>query len=155
MFNYFCKHVQKIYCVQRLLCSLSHWQDLLRAHFKFHIILVGNVEELLKKLDTICFTYQHVDCLYTLFKYRFSGKLIEKSGQVFDNAQRAVDFNHRNKRLDRMPSIAKKRLLRKRLKKHLFSSFQKTKTTQTIGSVFAEKIENVKKAKFELELKKL
>ena len=73
---------------------------------KYHILLLGNVEELLKKLDTFCFTYQHVNCLYTLFKYRFSGKVIAKSGQVFDNVQRAVDFNHRNKGVDRMPSIA-------------------------------------------------
>ena len=62
---------------------------------KYHILLLGNVEELLKKLDTFCFTYQHVDCLYTLFKYRFSGKVFAKSGQVFDNVQRAVDFNQR------------------------------------------------------------
>ena len=119
---------------------------------KYHILLHGNVEELLKKLDTFCFTYQHVDCLYTLFKYRFSGKVIAKSGQVFDNEQRAVDFNHRNKGVDRMPSIAKKRLLRKKYKKHLFSSFRKTKTTQTSGSVFAERIEKVEKTKFEFEI---
>ena len=122
---------------------------------KYHILLHGNVEELLKKLDTFCFTYQHVDCLYTLFKYRFSGKVDAKSGQVFHNVQRAVDFNHRNKGVDRMPSIAKKRLLRKKYKKHLFSSFQKTKTAQTSGSVFAERIEKVKKTKFELELIKI
>ena len=96
---------------------------------KYHIVLLGNVQELLKKLDTFCFTYQHVDCLYTLFKYRFSGKVVAKSGQVFDNVQRAVGFNQRNKGMDRMPSIAKKRLLRKNNKKHLFSSFQKTKLT--------------------------
>ena len=123
--------------------------------FKYHILLIGNVEELLKKLDTFCFTYQHVDCLYTLFKYRFSGKVIAKRGQVFDNVQRAVDFNQRNKGVDRMPSIAKKRLLRKKYKKHLFSSFQKTKSTQTSGSVFADRIEQVKKTKFELELIKI
>ena len=122
---------------------------------KYHIVLLGNVQELLKKLDTFCFTYQHVDCLYTLFKYRFSGKVIAKSGQVFDNVQRAVDFNQRNKGLDRMPSIAKKRLLRKKYKKHLFSSFQTTKSTQTGGSVFAERIEKVKKTKFELDLIKI
>ena len=122
---------------------------------KYHIVLLGNVQELLKKLDTFCFTYQHVDCLYTLFKYRFSGKVITKSGQVLDNVQRAVDFNHRNKGVDRMPSIAKKRLLRKKYKKHLFSSFQKTKTTQTSGSVFAERIEKVEKTKFELDLIKI
>ena len=122
---------------------------------KLHVLLLGNVDELLKKLDTFCFTYQHVDCLYTLFNYRFSGKIIAKSGQVFDNVQRAVDFNRRNKGVDRMPSISKKRLLRKRFKTHLFSSFQKTKTTQISGSVFAENIEKVKKTKFALDLVKL
>ena len=116
---------------------------------------LGEFEEMLHKLDTFCFTYQHVDCLYTLFKCRFSGKVIAKSGQVFDNLQRANDFNHRNKRVDRMPSIAKKKLLRKKFKKHFFSSFQKTKTTQTSGSVFAERIEKVKKTKFEFELIKV
>ena len=122
---------------------------------KNHIVLLGNVQELLKKLDTFCFTYQHVDCLYTLFKYRFRGKVIVKREQVFDNVQRAVDFNHRNKGVDRMPSIAKKRLFRKKYKKHLFSSFQKTKSTQTGGSVFAERIEKVKRTKFEWDLIKI
>ena len=142
--------VFKDYCIVRhddKTCFLSSCKD--------HILLLGNVEELLKKLDIFCFTYQHVDCLYTLFKYRFSGKVIAKRGQVFDNVQRAVDFNQRNKGLDRMPSIAEKRLLRKKYKKHLFSSFQKTKSTQTGGSVFAERIEKVKKTKFELDLVKI
>ena len=122
---------------------------------KYHIVPPGKVQELLKKLDTFCFTYQHVDCMYTLFKYRFSGKVIAKSGQVFDNVHRALEFNHRNKGVNRMPSIAKKKLLRKKYKKHLFSSFQKTKTTQSSGSVFAERIEKVKKTDFEFELKKI
>ena len=125
------------------------------SNCEFHIILLGNVEELLKKFDKFCFTYQHVDCLYTLFKYRLSGKVIAKSGQVFDNLQRAVDFNYRSKGEDRMPSIEKKILLRKKFKKHLFSSFQKTKSTQTGGSVFAEKIEKAKKTKCELDLIKI
>ena len=122
---------------------------------KYHIVLLEKVQELLKKLDIFCFTYQHVDCLYTLFKCRFRGKVIAKSGHVFANVQRAVDFIHRNKGVDRMPSIAKKRLLRKKYKQHLFSSFQKTKTTHTSGSVFAERIVKVKKTKFELELIKI
>ena len=75
---------------------------------KYHIVLLGNVQALLKRLDSFCFTSQHVDCLYTLFKYRFSGKVIAKIGQVFDNVQRAVHFNHRNKGVERMPSIAKR-----------------------------------------------
>ena len=54
-----------------------------------------------------------------------------------------------------MPSMAKKRLLRKKYKKHLLSSFQKTKSTQSSRSVFADKIEQVKKTKFEIELIKI
>ena len=132
--------MSKEYCIFRSDDQMSFLPDC-----RYHNILLGNFEELLKKLDTFCFTYQHVDCLYTLCEYRFSGKVIAKSGQVFDNVQRAVDFNQRNKGVDRMPSIAKKRLLRKKFKKPLFSSFQKTKTTQTSGSVFAERIEKVEK----------
>ena len=94
---------------------------------KYHIVLLANIQELLKKLDTFCFTYQHVNCLYTLFKYRLSGKVIAKSGQMFDNVQRPVDFNHRNKGLDRMPSIAKKRLLRKKIQETFVQLLSKDK----------------------------
>ena len=99
---------------------------------KYHLILRGNVQELLNKVDTFRFTYQLVDCLYTIFKYRFSGKVFAKSGQLFDDVQRAVDFNQRNKGIDRIPSIAKKRFLRKKYKKHSISSFQKTKQRRPV-----------------------
>ena len=122
---------------------------------RFHIILIGNIKELLQKLDAFCCNYQHVDSSYTLFKYRFSGKIVVKSGQVFDNVQRAVHFNHENRGLQRMPSIAKTRLLRKNCKKHLLSSFEKTKSTPTSGSVFVDRIEQVKKTNFEFELIKI
>ena len=116
---------------------------------RYHINIIGNIKESLQKLDAFCFNYQHVDCLYTLFKYRFSGKIVVKSGQLFDLLQRVVHFNQQNRGVDRMPSIAK-RFLTKKYKKHFLSSFQKTKSTQTSGSVFADRIEQVKKTKFEL-----
>ena len=97
------------------------------AACKYHIVLLANAQELLKKMDTFCFTDQHVDCLHTLFKYRFSGKVIAKCGQVFDNVQRAVDFNHRSKLVDRMPSIAEKRLLRKKYQKIFVQLLSKDK----------------------------
>ena len=109
----------------------------------YHIILIANIKELLKKLDAFC------------FNYHFSGKIVLKRGKLFDKLQRAVHFNQQNIEEDRMPSIAKKKLLRKKFKKHLLSSFQKTKLTQTSGSVFADRIEQVKKTKFELRLIKL
>ena len=122
---------------------------------RYHIILIGNIKELLQKLDAFCFNYQHVDCLYTLFKYRFNGKIVIKSGQLFVYLQRAVHFNQQKRGVERMSSIAKKRLLRKKYKKHFLSFFQKTKSTQTSGSVFADRIEHVKKTKNELELIKI
>ena len=52
-----------------------------------------------------------------------------------------------------MPSIAK-RLLRRKYTKHLLSSFQSTESSHTSGSILAEKIEQIKKTKHELEIKK-
>ena len=54
-----------------------------------------------------------------------------------------------------MPSIVEKRLLKKEYKKHLLSSFRKTKSTETSGSDFADRIEQVKRTKFELEPMKI
>ena len=50
-----------------------------------------------------------------------------------------------------MPSIVKKRMLREEYKKHLVGSSQKTEATQTSRLVSADRIEQVKKTKFELE----
>ena len=98
------------------------------------------------------FNYQHVDCLYTIFKNRSSCKIFVKSGQLFDNVPRAVQFNHQNGRVHRMPNIAKKRFLRKKYKKHFLSCFQNIKSTQTSGSVFEDRLEEVKKNKIETKL---
>ena len=141
------------YIVNKEYCTARHDDKMcFLPNCRYHIILIGNIKELLQKLDAFCFNHQHVDCLYTLFKYRFSGKIVVKNGQVSDNLKRAVHFNQQNRGVERMLSIAKKRLLRKKYKKHLLSSFQKPKSTQTSGSVFADRIEQNKKTKFELEL---
>ena len=70
----------KEYCIARhddKMCFLPNC--------RYHIILIGNIKELLQKLDAFCFNYQHVDCLYILFKYRFIVKIVVTSGQLFDN----------------------------------------------------------------------
>ena len=152
----FCKHIWKKYIlwVNRtvLLATMTKCDSY--PIFRSHSILIGNIKQLLQKLHAFCSNYQHVDCQYTFFKYRLSGKIVVKSGQLFDDLQTAVRFNQQNRGLDRMPSIAKKGLLRKRYKyqKHLLSSFRKAKSTQTSASVFADRIEQVKKTKIELEL---
>ena len=142
--------VCKDYCI-----ALHNEKTCFLPSCKYHIVLLGNVQELLKKLDTFCFTYQHVDCLYTLFKYRFSGKIIAKSGPVLITCNEQLTLITETREWTECQALQKKRLLRKKYKKHLFSSFQKTKATQTSGSVFAERIEKVKKTKFELDLIKI
>ena len=107
----------------------------------FRIILLGEFQELLHKLDKVCFTDQLVDCLYTLFKYRFIGKDFAKSANVNDNVQRAISFNQRNRGVGKMPSIAKRKLLNRNFKQYFMSALQKNKSTNTSGSVFAGRIE--------------
>ena len=125
--NKYEKKISKKYCIARhddKMCFL--------LNCRYHISLIGNIRDLLQRLDAFCFNYQHVDCMYTLFKYRFSGKFVVKCGQLIDSLQRAVRFNQRNRGVDRMPSIAKKRLFRKKHKKKLFSSFQKPNRRQLV-----------------------
>ena len=54
-----------------------------------------------------------------------------------------------------MPNIAKKKVLRKKIKQHFMSTLQKNKSTQISVSVFAERNEKAKKTEFELELLKI
>ena len=88
--------VSKEYCIARHDDKMGFL-----TNCRYHNILLGNIKDLLQKLDAVCFNYQHVDCLYTLFKYRFSSKLVVKSGQLFDYLQRAVHLNQQNRRVDR------------------------------------------------------
>ena len=121
---------------------------------RFHIILIGDLKEFLPKLDAFCLNYQLVECVYTLFNFRFGCKimsgvdksLIMCSGQFISN---------NTKEWTECPSLRKRDPLRKKNNNHLFSSLQKTKSTQAIGSVFADRLEQVKKAKFKLELIKI
>ena len=47
-----------------------------------------------------------------------------------------------------MPSIAKKLLIRKKFKRHFLSSNQKLAFTQTHGSAFLDRIQNVQSSKY-------
>ena len=55
-----------------------------------------------------------MDCLYTLYKYQFSGKIVVKRGQLFDIVQSVVHFNHQKRAVEKVPRITKKALLRKK-----------------------------------------
>ena len=99
---------------------IAHHNDKMRfiPNSRYHIILVGNIEGLKQKLDAFCFIYRHVDCLYTLFRHRFSEKFVAKSGQVFYNVPRTAWINQRIEGVDRMLSITEKKLLSPEQKIH-------------------------------------
>ena len=42
--------------------------------------VIGVIKQLLQKADAICFTYQHMNCLYTLFKNQFGGESVVERG---------------------------------------------------------------------------
>ena len=122
---------------------------------KYHTILLGEIEELLHNLDTFCSTYQYVDCLSTLFKYRFSENFIAESENVFDIVQRAICFNQKNRGVKKMPSFAKKRLVKKSVDSNLWVLSKRTNQRRPVVQCFTERIEKAKKIEFELELIKI
>ena len=80
--------LSKNYCIVHHEDKMCFWP---KCSYLF--ILLEDIEELLQKSDAFYFTYQHVVCLYTLFKYRFNDQTVVKSGQELDIVQRAVYFN--------------------------------------------------------------
>ena len=101
------------YSVRKEHCIAHHDDNMcFPPNCKNHIELIGDIKELLQKMDAFCFNYQHVDCLYTYINYRFSGRSVVESEQLFANMKRVVHFNHQHRGVDRMLSFAKKRLLR-------------------------------------------
>ena len=122
---------------------------------KFHILLIGSsFDQFLQRLGNFHSTYQIIDVLYTLFKYRFYSNIISSTGEVFNQLDRAVHHNLKWKRAEKITNVEKKRLLRKKLKRHYLCSNQKLTSTQTIGSTFLERVRKVETSKYEPDLLK-
>ena len=139
------------------MCSCPRSCIFFKRNCKFHLLLIADkdLNDWFVRLDRVCITYQHVDCFCTPFKFRFRGNVLEINVERFDTVERTASFNKHNKGVNKMPSIAKNRLLRKKFKKHMLTSVQRTISVQTTGPVFMERVKSVRrKTKFELELKK-
>ena len=75
---FFCRRIRKNF-VSKVYCIHRHDDKMCFVrNCRYHIILLRDIENLLQNLDVFRFNYQHVDCLYTLFKYRFSSKLLPR-----------------------------------------------------------------------------
>ena len=122
---------------------------------RYHIVLISfSTKDLLQKLEDLSYLYQTVDCLYTLYKHQFFGNILEESGLVFTQLDRAVQHNYENKYVEKLPSVSKKRLSRKKFKRHLLRA-NRNLSAQTMGSSFLYRIQSVKNSKYEGELIKI
>ena len=142
--------VTQDYCVSthNSLCSLENC--------KFHLVLIGiSLSQIFQRLDKYVYIYQEIDCLYTLFKHRFYSSIVTSSGEVFNQLRRAVQHNLRWRGAEKMPSIAKKRLIRKKFKRHYLCSNQKLASTQTLASAFLDRIRKIQNSKYEPDLFKI
>ena len=123
---------------------------------RYHIILISSsVKEILEKMENLSYVYQTVDCLYTLYKHQFFGSIIEESGVGFTQLTRAVEHNLENKYVEKVPSISKKRLSRKKFKRHLLRAEQRNASTQTLGSSFLDRVHSLRNSKYESEFIKI
>ena len=125
-------------------------------NYKFLIILIGSsFDQILQRLDIFLFTYQIIDCIYTLYKYRLYSNVISSIGEVFNQLDRAVHHKLKWKGAEKIPSVAKKRLFRKKFKQHHSCSNQKLASTQSIDSDFLERVRKVQNSKYEPDLIKI
>ena len=117
---------------------------------RFHIILIGiSLSPIVKKLDKHVNIHHEIDSLYTLFKHRFNLTIVTSNGEILNQLSRAIQHNLQWKRFEKMPSIAKKRLISKKsrdlycvlirnwlphklLAQHFWIEFEKIKTQSGI-----------------------
>ena len=103
---------------------------------EFHILLVGSsYDQALQQLG--------------IYKYRICSNVNSSTGEIFNQLDRAVHHNFKQKGAEKMPSISKKRMLRKMFKSHFLCSNQKLASTQTIGSAILERVRKVHNSKHE------
>ena len=93
---YFDKHEKFTqYLVTEQYCVARHNDFCPIENCKSHIILISDsLEDILEKLDIFFYTYQTVDCLYTLFKHQFYNTVVIRKGNVFNQLVTAIKHNN-------------------------------------------------------------
>ena len=156
LFISFSSYFYEKYIVTHDYCVTTHNSLCPLENCKFHLVLIGIIfSQIFQRLDKYVYIYQEIDCPYTLFKHRFYSSIVTSSGELFNQLRRAVQHNLRRKGAKKMPSIAKKRLIRNKFKRHYLCSNQKLASTQYIGSAFLDRIRKIQNSKYESDLFKI
>ena len=144
------------YKITRDFCVSTHNSLCSLENCKFHLVLIGKfLSQILQRLYKNVYIYEEIDCLYTLFQHVFYSSFVTSSGEIFIQLSRAVQHNLRWKGAEKKPSIAKKRLIRKKLKRHYLCSNQKLASTQTLGSAFLVRNRKLQNTKYESDFFKI
>ena len=139
-----CKDILKKYCEHRVLHCHHDANICFSPNFRYHILLLCKLEELLQKLDPMCFTKHYEDCLYTIFEFWFTAKNVVKSSQVFHVLQKAVCFNQTTKEWTECPASWKWDSWGKSTES-IYWAASKDKINATQWISFSERIEQCKK----------
>ena len=121
----------------------AHDNDKMRflPNCRYHIILLGDIEEMLEKLDAFRISFRHVDCLY--FSCIDPVKNCCREWTTLWKRAQGSSFRSTKQKSGQDAQHPEKKLLRKKYRKHLLSCFHKTKPTQTSRLVYADRIEKV------------
>ena len=133
----------------------AHHDDklLFLSNCGYHIVVILDIDELQEKRDAFTFIYQHVKCLLHHWYIDSAKNLLPWADKGLMIRREQKYFNQRKRVDQKMPSVAKKRLLREEYNWLLLSSLRKPKSTQMTASVFAVRTELIKKPKWQLESK--
>ena len=118
-FNYVSKNFYGKIIVTQDYCVSNQWSFRTMANCKFHLMVIGSsLDLILQRLDKHHFTYQ----IMTVFIFFTNTDFIsiffhhEEKWQVFNQLNRAVEQNLKGRKPEKLPSVAKKRLLQKNSK---------------------------------------
>ena len=89
-----------------------------------HNKLFGEIVQLLHKLDTFCFTYQHVDCLYTLLKTDSAEKFLQRVEMCLIMCKEQFLLTRETEEWTKC-RVLQKKLLRKKFKQAFMSPKEK------------------------------
>ena len=145
---FFSANAIEIYIVSKQYC-IAHRNDKMcfLLNCRYHIILIGNINELRRKLDAFCFNYQQVDCLYTLFKYHFNGKIVIKSGQLFLICRGQFNSNNETEEWRKCPASQKRDFRGKSTKNNCLSPSKRPNRRKLVHRCLQTELNKIKKLK--------
>ena len=109
------------YIVTNNFCVSTHNSYCSLENCKFHILLIGSsFDQILQRLGNFHFTYQTIDCLYTLYKYRLYSNVISSTGEVFNQLVPRCSSQFETERSRKNATCCKEKTVTQKIQTSLF-----------------------------------